>query len=56
MSNLTSRDCIIRAATLAREKLLAQIDADPNDPLVIHMQIIIEHAEAIIEENERRTT
>lgn len=56
MIDLASAECIIRAATRCREVMLARIGAEPGSPLIPDFQAIADAAQALITDNERRTT
>lgn len=53
-ATLASREHIVRAAQLCHDRLTERINQDPDSPLVPDLQIIAEHAEAIITDNEQR--
>lgn len=55
MIDLQSAECITRAATRARDVMLARIAEDPDNPINEDLRIIADHAQQIINTNERRT-
>lgn len=51
MIDLNSAACIVRAAEVCVAAVLARIAADPDSPLVPDLQILADHAQAIIRDN-----
>lgn len=55
MIDLDSAAAIVKAATRARDVMLARIAEDPHNPINEDLRIIADHAQQIINANERRT-
>jgi hypothetical protein len=53
--DLNSSECIVRAAQRCRAVMLERIAADPEHPTVYDLQLVADHAQQIITDNERRT-
>jgi hypothetical protein len=52
----SSAASIVKAANLAREKLTARLEAEPDSPIAEDLRTLIDAAERIAADYERRTT
>lgn len=55
MIDHASAAALVKAAYRARDVMLDRIDEEPDSPIAADLRIIADHAQQIINDNERRT-